>query len=434
MGRASFARRIWGLGLGFLLLTGLLLSTGCQKSDDLLEPSTAESTILHATYRSTEEFRENPIEMDGAAIDREWGGGTIPYHNVRVSIENGVGWQSAPEFVSIKAVYTDEEIFFLVRWYDPDVDLFENMMEYEGPWFPDSLTDCQPSIVSEANWSRNSMGGEDRFAMAFAAADSTGGSLGSFRDLGCLTACHAQESPAFGRVSYGRLDVWQWFAGRTNLVVDLFDLNDNPEEPLYGWPGYLDDLLTDPFAGLSADPGSPCYRPNFLPGSDVPLYVYRELDDPYANPIDPDRCTNLRDDRCIKNNGIPSAFIWRDELETFVEPFGPCDIRFPDNGLRDAAADTVLNWLPGDMVSGYILTYPSGSRGDVHGKAGYEGRVWILEIGRLLDTGDPLHDVIFDPDSGREYTFTIAVADYTMRQHLGSAPQILVFDPPPERR
>ena len=430
MGRASFSRMIWGLCLGFLLLAGLLANTGCQKTDDLLEPSTAESTILHATYRSVEEFRDNPIVMDGTSVDREWGGETIPFQNIRVSTEHGIGGQTAPEYVSIKAVYTDEEIFFLVRWYDPSRDVLPDSMAYVNPdTIPDGV-DCWPAIVSERSWRRYADQGEDRMVIAFA-VDSTGNSTGSFEDLGCLTACHAQESPAFGRVGYGRLDIWQWLAGRTNPVIDLFDLDDNPEDPVHGWPGYLDDLLADPYVGLSPDPGSPCFRPNFRPGSNVPLYLYREIDDPYANPLDPDRCWNLRDGRCIKNNGIDQTYIWRDELETYVEPFSSCDI-LPQNPLPIGTAPH--KWVFGDYVAGWYLTYPSDSRADIYGKAGYEEGVWILEIGRLLDTRNPLHDVIFDPHSGRRYVFTLAVADFTMNEHLGSEPQILVFDPPPEGR
>jgi hypothetical protein len=213
--------------------------------------------------------------------------------------------------------------------------------------------------------------------------------------------------------------------------LDLFDLADNPEDPLYGWPGYLDDLLADAYAGLAPDPGSPCFRPNFRPGSDVPLYIYREVDDPYANPIDPERCRNLRDDRCVKNNSIDQTFIWRDEVETYVEPFNSCDLML-QNPLP--IGTPLHKWRFGDQVAGYYLTYPSGSRADVYGKAGYEEGVWILEIGRRLNTGDPLHDVIFDPDSGTEYLFTVAVADYTMQEHLGSEPQRLIFDPPTEGR
>jgi hypothetical protein len=85
-------------------------------------------------------------------------------------------------------------------------------------------------------------------------------------------------------------------------------------------------------------------------------------------------------------------------------------------------------------VTGWILTYASESRADVRGKANYEEGIWTLEIGRRLRTDDLLHDVQFDPQSGRQYVFTLAVMDNSETDHRGSQPQILVFDPPAEER
>ena len=48
-------------------------------------------------------------------------------------------------------------------------------------------------------------------------------------------------------------------------------------------------------------------------------------------------------------------------------------------------------WRNGDIVPGYVLTYPSGSWADVHGKGNWDRPeqasptgVWTLEIGRRL--------------------------------------------------
>ncbi len=139
------------------------------------------------------------------------------------------------------------------------------MAIYRGPDLDGLGNGCQPALVAERNWERNPGGrfDEDRLAIAFE-VDDAGNAAGSFRTLGCKAACHSQETPSFGRLDYGRLDVWQWLASRTNPVRDLFDQTDNPENPLYGLPGYLDDLQADPaLRGYPPTPGRASYLPNF---------------------------------------------------------------------------------------------------------------------------------------------------------------------------
>ena len=437
MGRASRRRTIRGVRLAiFLAFTGVPALFGCQDTDTLLPPSETEQSVLRAHYRSSSEFLDNPIVMDGQAIELEWGANSFPFHNVRVSTEEGVGPPQAPRYVSMKAIYTDRDLFLLVRWADDDVNALKDATLYVGEPLEELGPGCSEQLVSERSWTRNPGGryDEDRFAMAFE-IDEAGSSIGSFREAGCQIACHAQEEPAFGRTGYGRLDVWQWLAARTNPVRDLYTGTDNPDNPLYGLPGYLDDLIADAILGLSPDPGTPSYRPNFVEGSDVPLYVYRDRDDPFSRPLDPERCFNEFGEKCRKNNGVSLAYIWREHVTHTIPPFGPCDTL----NLNPLPIGTAARkWRPpdypnpgssGDLVAGWFLTYPSGSRADVRGKAGHNEGVWTLEIGRALDTGDPLHDVIFEPESGETYAFTIAVMDNSGVEQLGSQPQLLVFEP-----
>ena len=63
------------IGIGILLATGLAGLIGCQKTDGLLDPAGGDaSSVLHAAYRSDADFEDNPIVLDGQAIDTEWGG------------------------------------------------------------------------------------------------------------------------------------------------------------------------------------------------------------------------------------------------------------------------------------------------------------------------------------------------------------------------
>jgi hypothetical protein len=424
-----------GIVIGVVLLAGALLFCACQKTDDILVPVPGDTTVLHAVYRSNEEFLSNPIFMDGKMVEVEWGGLDIPFHNIRVSSENGGGSAADPAYVSMKAIYTDRDLFLLIRWVDGGPDELKDVTVYTGPSLDELGYGCQPSLVAEENWVRNPDGrfDEDRIALAFEIG-SAGNAVGSFREIGCKAACHSQESPAFGRLDYGRLDVWQWLATRTNPLRDLFDQNDNPQSPLYGLPGYLEDLQADPALGLAADPGRASYVPNFYPGMNAPRWVYRDRppDDPYAYPRDPNDCTNLIGENCRMNNGLNFTSIWRDRLEVAVADFSACDTMF----LAQPKDSRPRKWTTGDQVPGYVLTYPSGSWADVHGKANWDRPeqtsptgVWTLELGRRLDTLDPIHDVIFQPDSSKTYSFTVAIMDNSGVEQRGSEPQLLVFDP-----
>jgi hypothetical protein len=424
--------------LGF---TGIVLASclffGCQNTDDLLKPQDNSATLLHARYRSPDAFQENPIQLDGQAIDREWGGVTVPYHNVRVSGENGAGQVGAPQFVSMKAVYTDRDVFFLIRWSDLTVDDLKDAMLYVGPPIDDEGPGCQPVLESESSWIRNPGGvfDEDRMALAFE-VDSVGNAVGTFSEIGCRSACHVGQTPAFGQPDYGRLDIWQWLAARTNPARDLFDPNDNPNNALYGISGYLDDLHADSGVGLIPDPGTPAFRPNFQEGGDVPLYIYRAIDDPFSNPADPARCFNRFGERCRRNNGVSASYVWREDIDAIFPPFGACDTVYQTplpagtEPHKWRPPDYLFLGSPGDLVSGWYLTYPSGSRADVHGTALWENGIWTLEIGRRLNTGDAIHDVRFAPSSGGSYAFTLAIMDNSSTDQLGSEPQILVFDAP----
>ena len=429
MGRTNL-RRVFRIKLILVSIgAALAAGAGCQKSDGLLDPSqTDPNTILLAVYRGPEELERNPITLDGQAIEREWGGESQPFLNVRISTEQGVGPIEPPAYVSMKAIYTDQAIYFLVRWVDPNPDESKDAMVYVGTSLDSLPEGCRPELMQERNWIRNPRGiyDEDRLALAFE-SDSAGNDIGPFSRFGCLAACHAHEQPSFGRLAYGRLDIWQWLAARTNPVRDLFDRRESAGNPLHGIPGYLDDLFADAIGGLQADPGTPSYRPNFEVGSDIPLYVYRLRDDPFANPNNPAACFNeFGENPCRKNNGVNLRYIWREEVELNVPRFGECDT----TNLNPLPIGTEPHkWQYGDIVSGWLLTYPRGDRADVHGKANYDLGIWTLEIARALNTGNPGYDVIFNPESGRSYNFTIAVMNNDVEVHKGSEPQVLVFDP-----
>jgi hypothetical protein len=462
---------------------GVLFAGAC--SEDL--PQKPDQTItdeVEAYYQSPEDFGNSPIELNGEALDREWGGPLQEgrsYSQIRLSAENGSGDPGPPLYVSMKAVYTERDLFLLLRWPDDEPDEFFDRLTYVGPSFPrfeircgpeyadtsivrdtlavpspgyDEVVDCpgsdgdcdtfyvresveidpcdtvrvrgcQDVLVAPDSWILS--GDEDRIVIAFE-MQATGDGLGEFKNQGCLVACHVNETPNFGRPAYGRLDIWQWLGSRTNPVRDLYISTDNPSFPLYGTPGYLDDMVADPSTGLVPDPGLGTFSPNHAPDSAVPYWIYRCEDDPLCEPQEPTTCTNVFGERCKINNGLSLNFVWREnrQFERFVR-FSRCDTL---NRTPPPLGTEPRPWRAGDTVPGFSLTYPEGSRADIHGAGQWENGFWTLEVARFLRTGDSNNDIQFTAEAGLEIQFALALMDNSGGEaHWGSQPQTLRFGP-----
>ncbi len=448
------SRFLLGLGIGLLAGLPVLLSLVPGCSEELPpKPSEEPSNIILARYVSEEEFEEGVICLDGERKDLEWGSEfspNRPFYYVRVSPEFGHGNPGGPRYVSMKALYTyDEEeengfLYLLVQWYDPVPEELADAFFFRGPNLDGPIVTCvdvggetvcdtmyrsgeEDSLMLPDWWVQ--FGDDDKIAFAFE-MDQVEYQGVDFRTNGCLSLCHEGEAPQFGTITGGGLDVWYWLAGRTNPVPNLFSLDDDPSDPKQGVPGYLDDMYADRLGGIVPDPGLPCYWSNRRPAPDgngslpVPHFVYRVADDLLYN--GGEDCENRWGGDCGQNNYLPFYYLWRERPGQPIEPFSPADT------LNEAAKPNPRKWHYGDIVAGYLYSYPSRSRGDVRGKGNYDKEIhaWILEIGRPLKTGDPQHDVIFDPTSGKDYYFTIAVFDASSGGHWGSPPQILRFEPP----
>jgi hypothetical protein len=134
-------------------------------------------------------------------------------------------------------------------------------------------------------------------------------------------------------------------------------------------------------------------------------------------------------DNCSPANGgvLPkNAFLWGPCISASWT-FGVCDT------MNEAPTDQTQprKWRRGDIVAGYILKAPVGSRADVRAKGLWddEERVWTLELARALKTADEAKDVQFDLAKGLEYRFALMIADNSQSVHRGSEPLVLRFVP-----
>lgn len=415
-----------------LLLALLFLVPACQKDDDkLLKPGSVASNVVTTFYIPADEFRDHEILMDGEAKDKEWGGpldGDRPYTQIRLTSANGTGDPGEPIYLAVKAVYTDTDIFFLFRWVDRFPNMMKDALYYVGPDLV-FRTGRQDTLMAESSWARGTPQSpgedEDRLSLAFE-MEPTDDALGTFREQGCLVACHLNQSPSFGRSAHGRLDVWQWLACRTNQVRDLYPGDEDANFPDFGIPGYLDDFSADPVGGLVPDPGRSCWFPNTFPGSNRPRWVYRPHDDPFVEPREPTLCFSDFGEDCRVNNGLAIYYIWRNDIERVPLEFSAADTI--NNAVLPAGREP-RKWRQGDRVSAFYYAYPTGSRADVRGKAAFDEKtgVWTLEMARPLRTGDEFNDVQFSGEPGSEFVLAAAIANNSARRHWGSGPQVLRF-------
>ncbi len=428
-------------GLGAVILAAAWF--GC--SDEVpSEPQDSQTSVLTAFYQSPESFAQGLIEIDGERIDREWGSEFTPerrFTQVRISAEDGAGNPGPPRYVSMKAVYTDTDLYLLAEWMDPQPDLLKDVFMYIGPDLTAPIIRCnhvggrivcdslyrrgpEDSLLTTRWWTQ--FGEDDKFALAFDIGAASGRGA-TFPEIGCHVACHGNGATDFGPMTSGRLDLWYWLAGRTNPLRFIFDPTDpERDEPAQGIPGYLDDFYVDALAGMVPDDGTPGYWPNFDQGAGRPRHVYRRTDDPLFEPPNPAQCQNEWGGECRGNNGVAHTYLWREKYDAFFAPLGVRDT------LNQAIMPDARKWQRGDLVPGYVLTYPGGSRGDVRGKAKYnaDNLVWTLEVARKLNTGRTSRDdVEFNPAAGKPYYFTVAVFDASTHTHWGSEPQMLVFGP-----
>ncbi len=100
--------------------------------------------------------------------------------------------------VELKAIYDDNNIYFLAQWEDG-----HNL--YTGSAEPSNSVKNKWWTNQNGDWSQS--GNEDRFAFLFDAGDANGAS--------CAKMCH---STGEHKTADGNADVWHWKAARTNPI------------------------------------------------------------------------------------------------------------------------------------------------------------------------------------------------------------------------
>ncbi|MFQ5432532.1 MAG: ethylbenzene dehydrogenase-related protein [Nitrospinota bacterium] len=258
--------------------------------------------------------------------------------------------EDGPE-LSIRSVYTDKEVFFLFLWEDKDESISQNMWVYDGSKWGIKQ---EVRFEGEEGWEADS----DRLAFQWVINDS----IPAFKEKGCKKICHSpeKEDKMYTDSAAERTDIWHWVSSTTN--------------PL----GYADDDYLDNSNLTKAKEKDKNKRINIAHKSD----------------------DGGRGNQQYERNdaGGKPKFMPKKKGAGFI--------------IAGSSAPLSGPFKKGDLIPGYVLSKPKGSRGDIAAKGKYSADdfLWTLEIKRSLVTNDKKNDVQF-VDRKKPYYFGLAVWD-----------------------
>ncbi len=288
-------------------------------------------------------------QLDGK-VDAAW----KQAKEIKVRVTGGANLPGGNTEVTLKALYTSDDVFMLAQWAD------KTKSERRAPW----------QKQADGTWAQlkdpNDKGGdnnvyyEDKLSLIWNI------NAAGFEAAGCMAACHAgEQGKPYGNKYLSKegelADIWHWKWVRTGPVGQVDDQ-------------YLDHTRWDkdksPGAGRHGDP---------------------KTGGGYVN--------NVSDDKkgpkfaAKGNRAAPPYWIMHDAKEPF------------DGSKYEAKAE-----VPGIIVAPFM-----GDRGDIKAGANWSNGVWTVEISRKLKTGSKF-DVQFD-DLNKRYVFGVAVFDNAQVRH-----------------
>jgi hypothetical protein len=305
--------------------------------------------------------------LDGVADDEAWANAP------EITIPVVGGFNNFATDATLKAVYTDDTVYFLLSYEDSTDSFFRSpwQKQEDGSW-------VQVKDPNDKGGDNNETY-EDKFSMIW----SINNSIKGFETTGCFVACHAGENSdvkPYGNkytASEGELgDIWHWKSVRNDAQID---------DQYLDWTRYSTDA---PGAGRKSDK------------NDGGGYVDNVTEDKTA--------PAFTSDAVDTTTGAPGYILDSEKVE--IDQAG-------------------LDALPAGSYIPSIVKAPfTGDRGNLSAGWQWQDGVWTIEFSRALTTGSET-DVQFEDLAGTYY-FGLAVFDNAQVRHAfqnGSTP--FVFAP-----
>jgi len=299
----------------------------------------------------------SPIVLDGMA-DKAWDAAkaiTVALEELPYEPNNGYEGMRDTE-VSVKSLYDDNSVYFLITYKDPTKSLerFPWVKQSDGSW---------KKLANKDSTGHDNTYYEDKFAMWWNI------STKGFEEEGCMIACHLNEP---GDKSAGRK-----YTASAGETIDMWHAKYVRSLPMGMFDDQYVDNNTDPKKnggwGRKGDTGKGGYKNNDNKDKSAPAYM------------------NLGANEDDKYYVIPSKKV------PFVDTF-----------------------KEGDVVPGIDIQPMMGGRADILARNHHENGMWTLEVMRSLKTeGENVEtqDVQFT-DMSKTYPFGISVFDNSQINHL----------------
>jgi hypothetical protein len=308
-------------------------------------------------------------------------------------------WQKAPETVipteggpdvTMKALRTDKEIFFLATWADETNDNVDSAWSFNGTEWIEGVHD-------------------DSFAVFWNINDSVSG----FNQKGCQVVCHGEKSA--GAIQTGPVGHGLENAGTLRMSIT------GPSSKTQLWPGRKQKGdIWDLSLGISNTRGSVndyvfAIDPKYAKFWKTLTPVISRQHDAFKTPA-PWKQNYVIDEQTGKKK---PAFMYKDGLNMENTPYPTYDQVVP---ITDYSVFKEGDRLP------YMLFNPGpelwgGSKADVSGRGVWKEGHWVVEIKRKLDTGHN-DDIQFKvPKQGSNYyVFALALFNRIVIGHTPSQP------------
>jgi len=339
----------------------ILLSLVMTLPIGLLILSVSSNLQLSAADTFTPYKSSTELTLDGVGNEAAWGSAT----SLVVATTGG----TLNTQVTLKAVYTDTNIYILASWADSTLSITRDKYNVTGGVFDTGLAGSNS---------------EDRIALLWEIGTVTG-----FNSSGCQTKCHSLNGAVNFTGADERADMWHVKAARgggatsaTNtsaLTIDAASYEVTAGTVVLS--GFADDKYVDNETRKS-DAGSAVYSDN--------------------------------------TNGTHAAWIeanptnWIDAMVLTQSEINAGETINITEALTNSWAN--LTWAVNNYtalnanVPRHILTPPTGSRGDIEVAMRWSDGVWTVEIKRALDTGNA-DDVAFSDTSAGMYHFSVAIME-----------------------
>lgn len=301
---------------------------------------------------------DKPILLSGA-VDNAWQKAAplkVTLDNLPYEPSNGYeGMQETT--VTMKSLYDDEYIYFLLQYKDPTESLarFPWIKQQDGTW---------KQMKKKDSTGHDNTYYEDKVGL-FWNINTKG-----FADEGCMISCHMDME---GDTSAGRK-----FTNNPGETIDMWHVKNVRTSPL----GQVDDQFMDSTSDGKTNKGWGRKGDTKSGGG-------------YKNNVNKD-----------KTGPAYMNFPPSEKAKYYVLP-----------SLKTPFVDI---FEPGDVVPGIIIDAFEGQRADIEMRGKWAKGVWTLEIRRkLVTSGDmaKIQDVQFD-DLSKSYSFGISVFDNSQINHL----------------